>query len=165
MNRAEAATVVDRLINGDSTETPTQPEQPSTPETPAVPSGSLKITDASQVTIVASSYDWDKFEDGVFYTHKEDPGAIASGAFIIPNPGYSKITFTVTVHEDEHGVCVRNTGSVHDDIRYSAMEHDWVQPGKPETITADISGLSKVAVSVGNGDYSNAEISNIYLHN
>lgn len=164
MNRAEAATVVDRLINGDSAETPTQPEQPSTPE---APSGSLKITDASQIVSIPSAPygDYDKFENGVFYTRKDDSKVCAHGGFIISNPGYSKITFTVTVHEDPHAVCVRNTGSVRDDIRYLTEWPNDLQPEETKTITADISGLSKVSVGAASGSYSNAEIFNIYLHN
>lgn len=75
------------------------------------------------------------------------------------NPGYSTLTFTVTVHEERHSV---DAGGI-DGIDNIAAVYGKQDPETTKTYTADISGCKKIQICVASGFSCNAEVTNIYL--
>ena len=149
MDRAQAAVVMSRLIEVCSG------GMPSTPIIPEKPAGSLTLTNDN---ILYISGDGSKYEDGVF--HLYNSGFEGTGGYItFNNPGYSTLTFTVTVHEKRHGV---DAGGI-DGIDNVAAVREKQDPETTKTYTADISGCKKIQIDVGSGYFCNAEVSNIYL--
>lgn len=149
MDRAQAAVVMSRLLEVCSGTTP------STPIIPEKPSGSLTLTGDN---ILYISGDGSKYENGVF--HLYNSGFEGTGGYItFNNPGYSTLTFTVTVHEKEHGV---DAGGI-DGIDNIAAVYGSQDPETTKTYTADISGCKKIQICVASGRFCNAEVSNIYL--
>ena len=146
MDRAQAAVVMDRLIEVCSGGTPSTPEKPA---------GSLTLTNDN---ILYISGDGSKYEDGVF--HLYNSGFEGTGGYItFNNPGYSTLTFTVTVHEKEHGV---DAGGI-DGIDNIAAVYGSQDPETTKTYTADISGCKRIQICVASGRFCNAEVTNIYL--
>ena len=149
MDRAQAAVVMDRLLEVCSGGTP------STPIIPEKPAGSLTLTNDN---ILYISGDGSKYENGVF--HLYNSGFEGTGGYItFNNPGYSTLTFTVTVHEKEHGV---DAGGI-DGIDNIAAVYGSQDPETTKTYTADISGCKKIQICVASGRFCNAEVTNIYL--
>lgn len=149
MDRAQAAVVMNRLLEVCSGGTP------STPTVPEKPAGSLTLTNDN---ILYLSGDGSKYEGGVF--HLYDSGFEGVGGFItFNNPGYSTLTFTVTVHEKKHSVAAGGIDGV-DNI---AAVYGSQDPETTKTYTADISGCKRIQVAVRSGWFCNAEVSNIYL--
>lgn len=146
MDRAQAAVVMDRLLEVCSGGTPSTPEKPA---------GSLTLTNDNILYIKG---DGSKYEDGVF--HLYNSGFEGSGGYItFNNPGYSTLTFTVTVHEKEHSV---DAGGI-DGIDNIAAVYGSQDPETTKTYTADISGCKRIQVAVRSGYFCNAEVTNIYL--
>lgn len=149
MDRAQAAVVMDRLLEVCSGGTP------STPTVPEKPAGSLTLTNDN---ILYLSGDGSKYEGGVF--HLYNSGFEGTGGYItLNNPGYSTLTFTVTVHEKAHWI----TAAGIDGIDNVAAVKERQDPETTKTYTADISGCKKIQVAVRSGYFCNAEVSNIYL--
>lgn len=146
MDRAQAAVVMDRLLEVCSGGTPSTPEKPA---------GSLTLTNDNILYIKG---DGSKYEDGVF--HLYNSGFEGTGGYItFNNPGYSTLTFTVTVHEKEHVVAAAGIDGI-DNV--AAVKEDQ-NPETTKTYTADISGCKRIQIGVNSGYFCNAEISNIYL--
>lgn len=146
MDRAQAAVVMDRLIEVCSGGTPSTPEKPA---------GSLTLTNDNILYIKG---DGSKYENGVF--HLYNSGFEGTGGYItFNNPGYSTLTFTVTVHEKEHSV---DAGGI-DGIDNIAAVYGSQDPETTKTYTADISGCKRIQICVASGYFCNAEVTNIYL--
>ena len=149
MDRAQAAVVMSRLLEVCSGGTP------SAPTVPEKPAGSLTLTNDN---ILYISGDGSKYEDGVF--HLYNSGFEGTGGYItFNNPGYSTLTFTVTVHEKAHWI---DAGGI-DGIDNVAAVKERQDPETTKTYTADISGCKKIQMCVASGYSCNAEVSNIYL--
>ena len=149
MDRAQAAVVMNRLLevcSGGTTSTPTVPEKPA---------GSLTLTKDNVLYIKG---DGSKYENGVF--HLYNSGFEGTGGYIQwVNNGYSTLTFTVTVFEEDHYVAVSDYGNVEVDIRLGEV----LEAGTSKTYSVDITGLKNMGTGVYDGYSCNAEISNIYL--
>ena len=146
MDRAQAAVVMSRLLEICSG---------GTPSTTKKPAGSLTLTGDNVLSITG---DGSKYEDGVF--HLYNSGFEGTGGYItFNNPGYSTLTFTVTVHEKEH--CV-DAGGI-DGFDNIAAVYGSQDPETTKTYTADISGCKRIEICVASGYSCNAEVSNIYL--
>lgn len=146
MDRAQAAVVMDRLLEVCSG---------GTPSTPSKPSGSLTLTNDNILYIKG---DASKYEDGVF--HLYNSGFEGTGGYItFNNPGYSTLTFTVTVHEKEHDIVAMGADGIVADGRLVTSQ----DPETAKTYTADISGCKRIQIAVSSGYFCNAEVTNIYL--
>ena len=149
MTRAQAAVVMSRLLEVCSG------GMPSTPTVPEKPAGSLTLTGDN---ILYISGDGSKYENGVF--HLYNSGFEGTGGYItFNNPGYSTLTFTVTVYEEEHVV---DAGGIDGIDNVAAVKEDQ-DPETTKTYTADISGCKKIQIDIGSGYFCNAEVTNIYL--
>ncbi len=148
MDRAQAAVVMDRLLEVCSGGTPTVPEKPA---------GSLTLTNDNILYLLG---DGSKYEDGAF--HLYNSGFEGSGGYIqFINNGYSALTFTVTAHDKDHKVTVDSSDSMIDtDQRLRTIQ----DPGTTKTYTVDISGIKHVTLSIFSGRFCNAEVTNIYLN-
>lgn len=146
MDRAQAAVVMNRLLEVCSG---------GTPSTPSKPSGSLTLTNDNILYIKG---DASKYEDGVF--HLYNSGFEGTGGYItFNNPGYSTLTFTVTVHEKEHDIVAMGADGIVADGRLVTSQ----DPETAKTYTADISGCKRIQIAVSSGRFCNAEVTNIYL--
>ena len=149
MDRAQAAVVMDRLLEVCSSGTP------STPTVPEKPSGSLTLTKDNILHLIG---DGSKYEDGVF--HLYNSGFEGSGGYIQwVNNGYSTLTFTVTVFEEDHYVAVGDYGNVEVDLRLGEV----LKAGTSKTYSVNIEGLKNMGIGVRDGQFCNAEVTNIYL--
>ena len=148
MDRAQAAVVMDRLLEVCSGGTP------STPSTEK-PAGSLTLTKDNVIYIKG---DGSKYENGVF--HLYNSGFEGTGGYIQwVNNGYSTLTFTVTVFEEDHYVAVGDYGNVEVDIRLGEV----LGAGTSKTYSVDITGLKNMGIGIFSGNFCNAEVSSIYL--
>jgi len=146
MDRAQAAVVMDRLLDVCSGGTPSTPEKPA---------GSLTLTNDNILHLIG---DGSKYENGVF--HLYNSGFEGSGGYIqFINNGYSTLTFTVTVFDKDHRVSVSDYGNVVVDGRLNEI----LAAGSSKTYSVDITGLKNMGVGVYSGRFCNAEVSNIYL--
>lgn len=149
MDRAQAAVVMSRLLEVCSGGTP------STPVVPEKPAGSLTLTKDNVLYIKG---DGSKYENGVF--HLYNSGFEGTGGYIQwVNNGYSTLTFTVTVFEEDHYVAVSDYGNVDVDGRLGEV----LEAGTSKTYSVDITGLKNMGIAVSDGRFCNAEVSNIYL--
>ena len=148
MTRAQAAVVIDRLLEACSGST-------STPIVPEKPAGSLTLTGDNILHLIGEG---SKYEDGVF--HLYDSGIEGVGGFIQwVNNGYSTLTFTVTVFEEDHYVAVGDYGNVEVDLRLGEV----LEAGTSKTYSVDIAGLKNMGIGIRAGYFCNAEVTNIYL--
>ena len=146
MDRAQAAVVMDRLLEVCSGGTPSTPEKPA---------GSLTLTNDNILYIKG---DGSKYENGVF--HLYNSGFEGTGGYItFNNPGYSTLTFTVTVHEKEHDIVAMGADGIVADGRLVTSQ----DPETTKTYTSDISGCKRIQIAVRSGRFCNAEVTNIYL--
>lgn len=146
MDRAQAAVVMSRLIEVCSGGTPSTPEKPA---------GSLTLTKDNVLYIKG---DGSKYENGVF--HLYNSGFEGTGGYIQwVNNGYSTLTFTVTVFEEDHYVAVGDYGNVEVDIRLGEV----LGAGTSKTYSVDITGLKNMGIGIFSGNFCNAEVSSIYL--
>ena len=149
MDRAQAAVVMDRLLEACSGSTP------STPVVPEKPAGSLQLTEDNILHLLG---DGSKYENGTFYLN--NAGFEGTGGYIqFINNGYTKLTFSVVVHDKDHKVVVGGNDSVDGDIRLTEL----LVAEKPYTFTVDISGIKNATMCVFSGYSCNAEVTNIYL--
>lgn len=148
MDRAQAAVVMNRLLEVCSGGTP------STPVVPEKPAGSLTLT---KDNILYLWGDGSKYENGIF--HLYNSGFEGTGGYIqFINNGYSTLTFTVTAHAQQM-VAAGGNDSVDGDIRLS----EEVGANEVKTFCVDVSGIKHVTICICDGCFCNAEISNIYL--
>ena len=147
MDRAQAAVVMDRLLEVCEGSAPSIPEKPA---------GSLTLTNDNILYIKG---DGSKYEDGVF--HLYNSGFEGTGGWIyFDNTGYSTLTLTVSVHDVEHRVTVGSADSmISNDQRLNTIQ----DPDTTKTYSVDISGIKRVTISVSYGRTCDAEVSNIYL--
>lgn len=147
MDRAQAAVVMDRLLEVCSGGTSSIPEKPD---------GSLTLTNDNILYIKG---DGSKYENGVF--HLYNSGFEGTGGWIyFDNTGYSTLTLTVSVHDVEHRVTVNSADSmISNDQRLNAIQ----DPDTTKTYSVDISGIKRVTIGVSYGRTCDAEVSNIYL--
>ena len=149
MTRAQAAVVMDRLLEVCSGTTP------SIPVTPEKPAGSLQLTEDNILHLIG---DGSKYEDGIFYLNNS--GFEGTGGYIqFINNGYATLTFTVTVHDKDHRVSVSDYGNVVVDGRLNEI----LAAGSSKTYSVNIEGLKNVGIGVRSGYSCNAEVTNIYL--
>lgn len=150
MDRAQAAVVMDRLLDICSGDTP------STPTVPEKPAGSLALTNDNILYLLG---DGSKYENGVF--HLYESGFESSGGWIyFDNTGYSTLTLTVSVHDVEHRVTVNSADSmISNDQRLNTIQ----DPDTTKTYSVDISGIKRVTIRVSYGRTCDAEVTNIYL--
>ena len=150
MDRAQAAVVMDRLIEVCTGGTP------STPAVPEKPAGSLTLTNDNILYLLG---DGSKYEDGVF--HLYNSGFEGTGGWIyFDNAGYSTLTFTVAAHDKSHKVTVNSADSmISNDQRLRTIQ----DPGTTKTYSVDISGIKRVTLCIFSGNFCNAEVTNIYL--
>lgn len=149
MDRAQAAVVMDRLLEICSGSTP------STPVTPEKPAGSLQLTEDNILHLIG---DGSKYEDGIFYL--KNSGFEGVGGYIeFDNTGYSTLTFTATVYEKDHRVTVIGADGISGDGRLI----DTLSAGTTKTYSVDISGIKRVELGIFSGRFCNAEVTNIYL--
>ncbi|MDU3679304.1 MAG: S-layer homology domain-containing protein [Flavonifractor plautii] len=150
MTRAQAAVVMDRLLEVCSGGTP------STPVIPEKPAGSLQLTEDNILHLIG---DGSKYEDGVFYLNNS--GFEGVGGYIeFDNTGYSTLTFTATVYEKDHRVTVVGADGISGDGRLI----DTLSAGTTKTYSVDISGIKRVELGIFSGRSCNAEVTNIYLN-
>ena len=147
MDRAQAAVVMDRIL---------EVCYGGTPSTPEKPAGSLTLTNDNILYIKG---DGSKYENGVF--HLYNSGFEGTGGWIyFDNTGYSTLTLTVSVHDVEHRVTVNSADSmISNDQRLNAIQ----DPDTTKTYSVDISGIKRVTIGVSYGRTCDAEVSNIYL--
>ena len=146
MDRAQAAVVMDRLLEVCSGGTPSTPEKPA---------GSLQLTEDNILHLIG---DGSKYEDGVFYLNNS--GFEGVGGYIeFDNTGYSTLTFTATVYEKDHRVTVVGADGISGDGRLI----DTLSAGTTKTYSVDISGIKRVELGIFSGYSCNAEVTNIYL--
>ncbi len=149
MTRAQAAVVMDRLLEVCSGGTP------STPVTPEKPAGSLQLTEDNILHLLG---DRSKYENGTFYLN--NAGFEGTGGYIqFINNGYTTLTFTVTVHDKDHRVSVSDYGNVVVDGRLNEI----LAAGSSKTYSVNIEGLKNVGIGLYSGYSCNAEVTNIYL--
>lgn len=168
MTRAQAATIMDRLITAKGGST-TTPEQPPVEEQPEAPQGSVAVTTAHMRTDLREGQ---SFNNGVFTLKYNPMGTINPGPRILElsNPGYSKITFTVKSNETDSVTSLLVSGvdnASGSDIRYTTFKQGGhLNAGETRTVTVDISGIKAVNVNFRNEHNGvNVEVSNIYFHN
>lgn len=160
MTRAEAATVVQRLLGDDNPTTPTTPEQPST----SIPAGAVPVTDKNVQEIRGNnSY----YEDGVFHIRVQ-AGWVCIGGLDLVNPGYDYLTFTITTFEPIsesnrlHGLSVGCT----DVLGGISCMREYLEPHTTKTYTINVSGMKHLAMVTTNSSYhANCDIYDIYFHN
>lgn len=149
MTRAQAAVVMDRLLEVCSGSTP------STPKVPEIPDGSLQLTEDNILHLIG---DGSKYEDGIFYLNNS--GFEGVGGYIeFDNTGYSTLTFTAAVYEKDHRVTVIGADGISGDGRLI----DTLSAGTAKTYSVDISGIKRVELGIFSGYSCNAEVTNIYL--
>lgn len=149
MDRAQAAVVMNRLLEVCSGGTP------STPTVPEKPAGSLQLTEDNILHLIG---DGSKYEDGIFYLNNS--GFEGVGGYIeFDNTGYSTLTFTATVYEKDHRVTVIGADGISGDGRLI----DTLSAGTTKTYSVDISGIKRVELGIFSGNFCNAEVTNIYL--
>lgn len=161
MTRAEAATVVQRLLGGNTSTTPTTPEQPTT----SIPAGAVQVTDKNVEKIKGNnSY----YEDGVFHI-RVHAGWMCHGGLDLVNPGYKYLTFTVTTHEPESDFnrfhCI-SVGGVDGINSADTGVLELLDAYTTKTYTANVSGMKHLDMLTHNGShYTNCDIYDIYFHN
>lgn len=155
MTRAEAATVVQRLLGDDTSSTPTT----------SIPAGAVPVTDKNVKEIRGTdSY----YEDGVFHIRTHTGSIVWSGLKLV-NQGYDYLTFTVTTYEPEsdfnrlHGISVVGADGI---SATSTGVSDYLEPHTTKTYTANVSGMKHLELMAMNGpNHSNCDIYDIYFHN
>lgn len=164
MTRAQAATVMDRLITakgGSTTVTPPEEQQP--------PEGTEKLFVTPDM-LTSGLAEGQSFNNGVFILNYQATGWTVNTAATnleMRNTGYTKITFTVKSNlDDVLPILVSGVDSkIKSDVRYSTFKQDGhMKQGETRTITADISGIKSLVLNIGSTN-TNAEVSNIYFHN
>lgn len=162
MTRAQAATVMDRLITakgGSTTVTPPEEQQP--------PEGTEKLF-VTPSMLIGGLAEGQSFNNGVFTMNYTDNGTINSAPtrLTLRNSGYSRLTLTVksTASEDRILIISGVDNPYKADDRYDSYKEGHMKPGETRTITCDISGIKSLTIIVGDNN-ANAEISNIYFHN
>lgn len=147
MDRAQAAVVMDRLLDVCSGGTPSTPEKPA---------GSLTLTGDN---ILALSGDGAKYENGVFHLYNSSFEGVGGWIYFY-NTGYSTLTLTVSDHDVSHRVTVNSADSmISNDQRLNVLQ----DPDTTKTYSVDISGIKLVTIGISSGRACNVEVSNIYL--
>lgn len=157
MTRAEAATVVKRLLGED-----TSTSSPST--STSIPADAVPVTDKNVVKICGNnSY----YEDGIFH-FRCNAGWICHSGIDLINPGYDYLTFTVSTYEYGIGNNVHRIKVVGVDglSGVGTGVSEVLGPHITKTYTANISGMKHLELTTdGNCIHANCDVYDIYFHN
>lgn len=147
MTRAQAAVVMDRLLDVCSDSTPSTPVVPEKP-TGAVQilPGDSSITKVSNGTPIEGGYEFDT--SGAINAAGSEKYA---GMHIHLGGKYTTLTFTVTAFDVEHGV---RANSLDNSMRPTLfteeqLKDSGVKEGESRTFTINVSGINEVSIGVG----------------
>lgn len=159
MTRAQAAVVMDRLIEvcgGDTPTTPVTPEKPA--GTVQILPGDSSITKVSNGTPIEGGYEFDT--SGAINAAGSDRTA---WMHIHLGGNYSTLTFTVTSISSTLGASVNSRDS---SLRPTLLTQEqlttFIGPGESHTYTVDVSGVNDISLGVG-GYIAHATVTNITL--
>lgn len=164
MTRAQAAVVMDRLLEVCSGGTPSTPEVPEIPG--EIPADAKPITQLSQLT---NKKGLEAFENG-FHT---DAGSITYGCAGMGMDTKGKHTLTMTVQAADNDVSIYSSVTLVGQSPYLPGEHrgtEVIKANQTRTLTFDVSGSTGVGLTIrdpnGPSDYTFAEcwITDIYLY-
>lgn len=145
MNRAQAAVVLDRLVEGQTAEVPA---------TPSIPAGALELT-GSNTTLRGNG---SEYKDGIFYLVNTD--FWGTGGYIkFTNNGYNTLTFTVAAHNNEHRVTVWGVDSVSGEQRLNDIQ----AADTTKAYTVDITGIKNGNILVSYGVFCDVTVTGVYL--
>lgn len=156
MTRAQAAVVMDRLLEVCSG---------STPSTPQIPAGGVQIlpgdsaiTEVSNGTLIEDGYEFDT--SGAINASGSDRLA---GMVIHLGGKYSTLTFTVTSISSTLGARVNSLdNSLQPTLLTEEQLITFIGPGESHTYTVDVSGVNDVSIGVGSY-IAHATVTNITL--
>ena len=147
MTRAQAAVVMDRLLevcSGGTPSTPIVPEKPA--GTVQILPGDSSITKVSNGTPIEGGYEFDT--SGAINAAGSDRTAWMK---IDLGGKYSTLSFTVTAFDVEHGVSANSLDNSMMPTLFTAeqLADTGVEAGESRTFTVDVVGVHMVAIGVG----------------
>lgn len=147
MTRAQAAVVMDRLLevcSGGTPSTPVTPEKPA--GTVQILPGDSSITKVSNGTPIEGGYEFDT--SGAINAAGSDRTAWMK---IDLGGKYSTLSFTVTAFDVEHGVCANSLDNSMRPTLFTAeqLADTGVEAGESRTFTVDVVGVHMVEIGVG----------------
>lgn len=147
MTRAQAAVVMDRLLEVCSDGTPTTPEVPETPSgSVQVLPGDSSITKVSNGTPIEGGYEFDT--SGAINAAGSDRTAWMQ---IDLGGKFSTLSFTVTAFDVEHGVRANSLDNSMRPTLFTAeqLADTGVEAGESRIFTVDVVGVHMVEIGVG----------------
>lgn len=158
MTRAQAAVVMDRLLevcSGGTPSTPVTPEKPS--GTVQILPGDSSITDVKNGTPIDGGYEFDT--SGAINAAGTD--RLASMEIQLDGK-YSTLTFTVTAFDVGHTVGVNSLDNSLQPTLLTEETRGGVEAGESRTYVIDVSGVNNVGIRVGSY-IAHATVTNITL--